>query len=247
MSERALPDAIARHLDRALPEGAPEPKRVRLSQTGEMVQKPGGRRLEFTAVQQYATRPRRVRVAGLLRNEPVRPRQGHGSLSRWGGAADRPHLGSRPRHQEHRAGDRPGRGHALPRRAAVGPVRADSEPRAVLARARRRRGGGLHPGRRSRGKRAAGIRRVGPDQARIRNEAPSSRRGLRRHAVGRRVRRLHRARRDPASGQRGGELGPSGGALHLLARRGRLTASWTRPRASAAGTARRAGSATGSR
>ena len=55
MSERPLPDAIARHLDRALPEGAPEPQRVRLGQSGEMVQKPGGRRLEFTAVQQYAT------------------------------------------------------------------------------------------------------------------------------------------------------------------------------------------------
>ena len=55
MSERPLPDAIVRHLDRALPEGAPEPQRVRLSQSGEMVQKPGGRRLEFTAVQQYAT------------------------------------------------------------------------------------------------------------------------------------------------------------------------------------------------
>jgi len=55
MSERALPLAIARHLERALPDEAPQPRRVRLRQTGDMVQKPGGRRLEFKAVQQYAT------------------------------------------------------------------------------------------------------------------------------------------------------------------------------------------------
>jgi hypothetical protein len=55
VSDRALPNPIARHLDRALSEGAPKPQRVRLRQTGEMVQKPGGRRLEFKASQQYAT------------------------------------------------------------------------------------------------------------------------------------------------------------------------------------------------
>jgi len=55
MSDRGLPAAIAGHLDRALPEGAGEPQRVRVRQTGEMVQKPGGRRLEFTGVQVYAT------------------------------------------------------------------------------------------------------------------------------------------------------------------------------------------------
>jgi hypothetical protein len=51
MSERALPEPIAGHLSRVLPEGAATPTRVRLAQRGEMVQKPGGRRLEFTAVQ----------------------------------------------------------------------------------------------------------------------------------------------------------------------------------------------------
>jgi hypothetical protein len=55
VSDRTLPDSISRHLDRAIPEEAAEPQRVRISQRGEMVQKPGGRRLEFTAVQRYAT------------------------------------------------------------------------------------------------------------------------------------------------------------------------------------------------
>jgi hypothetical protein len=54
MSGRALPEPIAAHLREVLPEGAETPGRVRLTQTGEMVQKPGGRRLEFTAVQEYA-------------------------------------------------------------------------------------------------------------------------------------------------------------------------------------------------
>ena len=35
-------------------------------------------------------------MAGLLRNEPVRPRESHGSLPRWQGAADRPRLGLVP-------------------------------------------------------------------------------------------------------------------------------------------------------
>jgi Family of unknown function (DUF6920) len=54
MSERRLPDQMTAHLDQVLPEGAAAPSRVRLTQRGEMVQKPGGRKLEFTAVQEIA-------------------------------------------------------------------------------------------------------------------------------------------------------------------------------------------------
>jgi uncharacterized protein DUF6544 len=54
MSERRLPSQIAGHLSQVLPEGAATPSRIRLTQRGEMVQKPGGRRLEFTAVQELA-------------------------------------------------------------------------------------------------------------------------------------------------------------------------------------------------
>ena len=54
MSERSLPDPIAGHLSKVLPEGAAAPARVRLTQRGEMVQSPGGRRLDFTAVQESA-------------------------------------------------------------------------------------------------------------------------------------------------------------------------------------------------
>jgi hypothetical protein len=54
MSERALPEPIARYLRHVLPEDAVTPSRVRLAQAGEMVQKAGGRRLEFRAVQEYA-------------------------------------------------------------------------------------------------------------------------------------------------------------------------------------------------
>ncbi|HEY7267145.1 MAG TPA: DUF6544 family protein [Solirubrobacterales bacterium] len=42
------------HLARVLPERAGAPTRVRLTQRGEMVQRPGGRRLEFRAVQEYS-------------------------------------------------------------------------------------------------------------------------------------------------------------------------------------------------
>ena len=52
MSERRLPSQIAGHLSQVLPEGAATPRRVRLTQRGEMLQKPGGRRLEFTAVEE---------------------------------------------------------------------------------------------------------------------------------------------------------------------------------------------------
>lgn len=51
MRERALPDPIAGHLSRVLPGGAETPSRVRLTQTGEMVRRPGERPLEFTALQ----------------------------------------------------------------------------------------------------------------------------------------------------------------------------------------------------
>jgi hypothetical protein len=54
VGDRALPKPIAGHLSRVLPEGADTPGRVRVAQRGEMVQKPGGRLLEFTAVQEYA-------------------------------------------------------------------------------------------------------------------------------------------------------------------------------------------------
>jgi hypothetical protein len=54
VSERGLPKAIEDHLSQVVPEDAATPGRVRLAQAGEMVQKPGGRRLEFRAVQEYA-------------------------------------------------------------------------------------------------------------------------------------------------------------------------------------------------
>jgi hypothetical protein len=52
MSERRLPSRIAGHLNQVLPEGAATPSRIRLTQRGEMIQKPGGRRLEFSAVEE---------------------------------------------------------------------------------------------------------------------------------------------------------------------------------------------------
>jgi hypothetical protein len=53
MTERPLPDQIMGYLGRILTDDAVTPTRVRLTQTGEMVQKPGGRRLEFRATQEY--------------------------------------------------------------------------------------------------------------------------------------------------------------------------------------------------
>ena len=50
MSERRLPAQIAGHLSQVLPEGA-TPRLVRVTQRGEMVQRPEGRRLDFTAIQ----------------------------------------------------------------------------------------------------------------------------------------------------------------------------------------------------
>jgi hypothetical protein len=52
MSERHLPSQVAGHLSQVLPEGAATPSRIRLTQRGDMVQKPGGRRLDFTAVEE---------------------------------------------------------------------------------------------------------------------------------------------------------------------------------------------------
>jgi hypothetical protein len=54
MSERRLPPRIASYLESVLPEGGEAPERIRLTQRGEMVQKPGGRRLDFTAVEELA-------------------------------------------------------------------------------------------------------------------------------------------------------------------------------------------------
>ncbi|HEY1238386.1 MAG TPA: DUF6544 family protein [Solirubrobacterales bacterium] len=54
MSEQRLPSPIAGHLSQVLPDEAATPSRVRLTQRGEMVQKPGGRRLAFTAVEELA-------------------------------------------------------------------------------------------------------------------------------------------------------------------------------------------------
>jgi hypothetical protein len=52
MSERLLPSQIAGHLSQVLPARVATHTRVRLTQRGEMLQKPGGRRLEFTAVEE---------------------------------------------------------------------------------------------------------------------------------------------------------------------------------------------------
>ena len=45
---------MRRYLDRALPEGGETPRAVRISQTGEMWQKPGARSMRFTAVEELA-------------------------------------------------------------------------------------------------------------------------------------------------------------------------------------------------
>jgi hypothetical protein len=48
------PASLAEYLGRVLPEGAATPRIVRLTQTGEMFQRPGGRPLAFTAVQELS-------------------------------------------------------------------------------------------------------------------------------------------------------------------------------------------------
>lgn len=52
MNERPLPEPIAGHLSRVVPQGAETPTLVRLTQRGEMLQKPGGRRLGFDAIEE---------------------------------------------------------------------------------------------------------------------------------------------------------------------------------------------------
>jgi hypothetical protein len=49
-----LPALVRRYLERALPAGRSVPSQVRATQVGEMWQKPGGRQLRFTAVEEFA-------------------------------------------------------------------------------------------------------------------------------------------------------------------------------------------------
>jgi hypothetical protein len=93
MSERALPGPIARHLELTVPEGDSSPARIRLTQRGEMVQKPGGRRLEFTAVEELAVGEVEFEWRAAFGPNPLvrmivvdRYRGGEGSLSAkvWG-------------------------------------------------------------------------------------------------------------------------------------------------------------------
>jgi hypothetical protein len=93
MSERALPEAIARHLEQVLPERGSTPERIRLTQRGEMVQKPGGRRLDFTAVEELGVRSVDFEWRAAFGPNPLvrmivvdRYRGGEGSLSAkvWG-------------------------------------------------------------------------------------------------------------------------------------------------------------------
>jgi Family of unknown function (DUF6544) len=49
-----LPALVRRYLERVLPAGGAVPREVRVRQAGEMWLKPGGRRLRFTALEQFA-------------------------------------------------------------------------------------------------------------------------------------------------------------------------------------------------
>lgn len=49
-----VPALVRRYLERAVPAGALVPRRVRIAQAGEMWQKPGGRPLRFSAVEELA-------------------------------------------------------------------------------------------------------------------------------------------------------------------------------------------------
>jgi hypothetical protein len=53
-SETKLPALVQRYVERTLPPGGSLPKLLRITQTGEMWQKPGGRALRFTAVEELA-------------------------------------------------------------------------------------------------------------------------------------------------------------------------------------------------
>lgn len=48
-----VPALVGRYLDGALPAGGSTPQQVRVTQVGEMCQKPGGRWLPFTAVEEF--------------------------------------------------------------------------------------------------------------------------------------------------------------------------------------------------
>ena len=53
-AEVDLPDLVQRHLERSLPHHRAIPKQVRITQVGQMWQKPGGRAMRFSAVQHFA-------------------------------------------------------------------------------------------------------------------------------------------------------------------------------------------------
>lgn len=88
-----MPGPIARHLEQVLPQGGSAPQRVRMTQRGEMVRKPGGRRLEFTAVEEIAVQAVEFEWRAAFGPNPLvrmivvdRYRGGEGSLSAkvWG-------------------------------------------------------------------------------------------------------------------------------------------------------------------
>jgi uncharacterized protein DUF6544 len=54
MSSDELPPLVARYLEQALPARGTSAGQVRVTQTGEMVMRPGGRALRFTAVERFA-------------------------------------------------------------------------------------------------------------------------------------------------------------------------------------------------
>jgi uncharacterized protein DUF6544 len=53
-SEVALPEHVRRYLQRALPLGNAVPRQMRITQKGQMWQKPGARAMQFTATQHFA-------------------------------------------------------------------------------------------------------------------------------------------------------------------------------------------------
>ncbi len=53
-SRSELPGLVRAYLSRVVPSGGSVPRRVRITQAGEMRQKPGGRPLRFTAVEEFA-------------------------------------------------------------------------------------------------------------------------------------------------------------------------------------------------
>ena len=53
-AQRRLPQLVEDYLQRAVVAGSETPRRVRVTQTGEMWWKPGGRSMPFTAVQEFA-------------------------------------------------------------------------------------------------------------------------------------------------------------------------------------------------